>query len=140
MKQHLVFASSMVDYASQAASFVARRLHRTHVTNEAFEEVRVRAKTSVLQATPGIRNGPNSKTPVRHLLVRACLSLDCHLLSCIDCYNHMAKEQINEPCKQKRSRFQRDCWAKTLKLAKTSLQISYSDISHPREQPLTFCV
>ena len=128
----------MVGYAFKAAFFVACRLHRTHAANEAFQDVCVRMKTSFLRATPGRRNGRNSQTPVRHLLVRACLSLDCHLLSCIDCYNHMAKEQINEPCKQKRSRLQSVCWAKTLKLAKTSLQLSYSDISQPCEQPLTF--
>ena len=38
-KQHLVFAASMVGYAFKAAFFVARRLHRTHVTNEAFQDV-----------------------------------------------------------------------------------------------------
>ena len=120
--------------------FFPRRWHKTDVTNQAIRGERVRAKTSVHQATPGMCDGPNSQSPVRHLLVRACLPLDCHLLSCIDCCTHMAKVQIDEPCEKKRSRFQGLCWTKTLKLLKTSLQLSYSDTSHPCEQHLTFVV
>ena len=118
--------------------FVAHRLHRIHIINEAFQDVRVRAKTSAPQATPGMCGGPNSQSPVRHLLVRACLPLDCHLLSCIDCCSHMAKVQIDEPFEHKRSRFQSLCWTRTLKLANTSLQLSYSDFSHLCEQHLIF--
>ena len=43
----------------------------------------------------------------------------------------MAKVQIDEPCEKIRSLFQGLCWTRKLKLAKTLLQVSYTDSSHP---------
>ena len=63
----------MGGYASKAAFFVARRLHKIHVTNEALQDVCVRAKTSVHEATPGMWDGPNFQSVYLGCVVNASI-------------------------------------------------------------------